>query len=64
LLAGVGVVAAYYFKILQPKKENKNTPYDSSLYESGDSESANGLGDGFDYDEDDIPYDRDDDPNI
>ncbi|MDR2649079.1 MAG: DUF4366 domain-containing protein, partial [Clostridiales bacterium] len=59
LLAGAGIAIGYYFKVIRPKR--KKTAFNSDLHNSGDTEDEGGLGEGFDYREDEIPYDQDDD---
>ena len=60
ILIGAGFVAGYYFLVMRPKHQN-NKGYQSEdediESDSGDDEEIDG---GFDYDEDEIPYDKPD----
>jgi len=60
LLAGIGVAVGYYFKAVRPKQ--KKPAYNSGSRESGgdDYDSGDGMGEGFDYEDREIPYDRED----
>ena len=60
LLISAGFIAAYYFLVIRPKRQN-NSVYKSEV-EDGDeengSDSDDDIDNGFDYDEDEIPYDK------
>ena len=52
LLVGAGFVAAYYFLVIRPKRQDK------AVYKSEGEDSDDDMDNGFDYDEDEIPYDK------
>ena len=61
LLAGVGIAVGYYFKSVRPKRMKH--AYNSEPPESGGDDNEDGIGEGFNYEDKEIPYDRDDDPD-
>ena len=60
LLIGAGFIAAYYFLVIRPKRQNK-AAYKSEGEDTDDENGSDGdddMDNGFDYDEDEIPYDK------
>ena len=60
LLVGAGFVAAYYFLVIRPKRQNKDV-YKGEAEDGEDENGSDGdddMDNGFDYDEDEIPYDK------
>ena len=58
LIAGVGFIAVYYFLVIRPKHKNKTAYDDEEDTDEDDSGDEDDMDNGFDYDEDEIPYDK------
>ena len=58
VLVSAGFIAGYYLLVIRPKHQNNKGYENEDESADTDTDDNDGMDGGFDYDEDEIPYDK------